>query len=133
MENYIIFSSNFFSEEEVGENLNNENDDISNMVFDDDMEAAATKIQAAFKGHKTRKELEKKDDNKSDETPINDEVLEPGQEENEIPVDEPLAKQVFISYTTDDEDEKEGNEKIGSRQSTAKESERNSGKNNFNF
>lgn len=133
MENYIIFSSNFFSEEEVGENLNNENDDISNMVFDDDMEAAATKIQAAFKGHKTRKELEKKDDNKSDETPINDEILEPGQEENEIPVDEPLAKQVFISYTTDDEDEKEGNEKIGSRQSTAKESERNSGKNNFNF
>lgn len=133
MENYIIFSSNFFSEEEVGENLNNENDDIRNMVFDDDMEAAATKIQAAFKGHKTRKELEKKDDNKSDETPINDEILEPGQEENEIPVDEPLAKQVFISYTTDDEDEKEGNEKIGSRQSTAKESERNSGKNNFNF
>lgn len=133
MENYIIFSSNFFSEEEVGENLNNENDDISNMVFDDDMEAAATKIQAAFKGHKTRKELEKKDDNKSDETPMNDEILEPGQEENEIPVDEPLAKQVFISYTTDDEDEKEGNEKIGSRQSTAKESERNSGKNNFNF
>lgn len=133
MENYIIFSSNFFSEEEVEENLNNENDDISNMVFDDDMEAAATKIQAAFKGHKTRKELEKKDDNKSDETPMNDEILEPGQEENEIPVDEPLAKQVFISYTTDDEDEKEGNEKIGSRQSTAKESERNSGKNNFNF
>ena len=43
------------SEPEPSKLANDEDDEIANMVLDDDMEDAALKIQAAFRGHKVRK------------------------------------------------------------------------------
>jgi hypothetical protein len=76
-------------------------DDVSNMIFDDEMEAAATKIQAAFKGHQTRKEITKKYQQDNVDGSIMDNILEPGQEESEIPVDEPIMVQAFVSRSQD--------------------------------
>lgn len=89
-------------------NIDNEDDDIANMVLDDEMEAAATKIQAVFKGHQTRKEM-KKIENGGDEIDgsVADEILQPGEEESEIPVEEPVMTQVFVSRSgeSDSKDE----------------------------
>lgn len=54
-------------------------DDIKNMVLDDEMEAAALKIQSTFRGHKTRLDM-KKDDDAADEAD-NEEKEEPKEEE----------------------------------------------------
>lgn len=53
----------------------NDDDDIANMVLDDEMEAAALKIQAQFRGFQTRKTV------KEGETSSNDELKETEVEE----------------------------------------------------
>lgn len=59
-----------------------DDDDVKNMVLDDDMEQAALKIQASFRGHKVRKEVKDKKQNDDDDDKIT-EVTEQVEEEDE--------------------------------------------------
>lgn len=89
---------------------NNDDDDIANMVLDDDMENAALKIQATFRGHKTRKDMKKGDESSENPEEMTEEsqeaVEEKEEEKNEEPAEEakPESVEKTAQQLQDEED-----------------------------
>ena len=80
----------------------NEEEDVSDMILDDEMEGAALKIQAAFRGHQIRKEnapskstIDKENDNQSEENQGEQKT------DNEIVIDNCSDEQLFSTEQND--------------------------------
>ena len=100
-----------------------EEEDVSDMILDDEMEGAALKIQAAFRGHQVRKDNapptnsnDNENDNKNEEENQSEE-----KSDNEIVIDNCSNEQLFSTEENDTVNEETAVEVEDNEETTAQE------------
>lgn len=100
-----------------------EEEDVSDMILDDEMEGAALKIQAAFRGHQVRKDTapptnskDNENDNKNDEENQSEE-----KSDNEIVIDNCSNEQLFSTEENDTVNEETAVEAEENEETTTQE------------